>query len=101
MVWSLLRSSEGCSRRLPAPPVAERLIAMVQLARLDAVNSIDRKYRPLLVQLPAEAEGSSRGNCLRQSRCVVAGGGNGNASLLAPATTALIDVPAPTVEVLT
>jgi hypothetical protein len=41
------------------PPPAERIIAMTQLAMFDAVNSIDRKYRPYLVQLPTTA-GTSR-----------------------------------------
>jgi hypothetical protein len=35
------------------PPPAERIIAMVHVAMFDAVNSIERKYRPYLVQLPA------------------------------------------------
>src|SRR5579871_5720674 len=35
------------------PPPAERVLAMTQLAMFDAVNSIERKYRPYLVQLPA------------------------------------------------
>jgi hypothetical protein len=37
-----------------APPVAQRAVAIVQVAMFDAVNSIDRRYRPYLVQLPAE-----------------------------------------------
>ncbi len=35
------------------PPPAERVIAMVHVAMFDAVNSIERRYRPYLVQLPA------------------------------------------------
>ena len=35
------------------PPPAERIIAMVHIAMFDAINSIERKYRPYLVQLPA------------------------------------------------
>jgi PAP2 superfamily len=35
------------------PPPAERIIAMVHVAMFDAVNSIERKYRPYLVQLAA------------------------------------------------
>jgi hypothetical protein len=45
--------------RTMTPAAAERVIAMVQVAMFDAVNSIDRKYRPYLVQLPATA-GTSR-----------------------------------------
>jgi hypothetical protein len=35
------------------PPAAQRAVAMVQIAMFDAVNSIERRYRPYLVQLPA------------------------------------------------
>jgi len=35
------------------PPPAERILAMTHLAMFDAVNSIDRAYRPYLVQLEA------------------------------------------------
>jgi PAP2 superfamily len=35
------------------PPPAERIMAMTHVAMFDAVNSIERKYRPYLVQLPA------------------------------------------------
>src|SRR5262249_9043272 len=34
---------------------AQRLIGMVHIAMFDAVNSIERRYRPYLVQLPADA----------------------------------------------
>ena len=40
------------------PPPAERINAMVHVAMFDAVNSIDRKYRPYLVQLPATPNAS-------------------------------------------
>ena len=36
-----------------APPAAQRVVAIVQVAMFDAVNSIERRYRPYLVQLPA------------------------------------------------
>jgi hypothetical protein len=36
------------------PPAAQRMVAMVQVAMFDAVNSIERRYRPYLVQLPAK-----------------------------------------------
>jgi hypothetical protein len=38
--------------RMP-PPAAQRVMAIVQVAMFDAVNSIERRYRPYLVQLPA------------------------------------------------
>src|SRR5437899_2206126 len=37
------------------PYMAERMMAMVHAAMFDAVNSIERRYRPYLVQLPADA----------------------------------------------
>src|SRR5262245_18629159 len=40
------------------PPAAQRVVAMVQVAMFDAVNSIERRYRSYLVQLPAPAAGS-------------------------------------------
>jgi len=44
------------------PPPAERIVAMTQLAMFDAVNSIDRKYRPYLVQLAATPTASADSN---------------------------------------
>jgi len=40
------------------PPMAQRAVAIVQLAMFDAVNSIERRYRPYLTQLPAAASSS-------------------------------------------
>ena len=37
-----------------APPATERAMAMVNIAMFDAVNSIERRYRPYLVQLPVK-----------------------------------------------
>ena len=34
-------------------PPLRRVVAMVQVAMFDAVNSIERRYRPYLAQLPA------------------------------------------------
>jgi hypothetical protein len=34
------------------PPAAQRVVAMVQVAMFDAVNSVDRRFLPYLVQLP-------------------------------------------------
>src|SRR5213594_4337198 len=36
------------------PYMAQRMIAMVHAAMFDAVNSIERRYQPYLVQLPAD-----------------------------------------------
>src|ERR1700751_1956940 len=40
------------------PPAAQRVVAMVQVAMFDAINSIERRYRPYLAQLPAPATAS-------------------------------------------
>jgi len=40
------------------PPMAQRAVAIVQVAMFDAVNSIDRRYRPYLTQLPVAASTS-------------------------------------------
>src|SRR5215475_504346 len=37
------------------PYMAQRMMAMVHAAMFDAVNSIERRYQPYLVQLPADA----------------------------------------------
>jgi hypothetical protein len=37
------------------PYMAQRMMAMVHAAMFDAVNSIERRYRPYMVQLPADA----------------------------------------------
>jgi hypothetical protein len=37
------------------PYMAERIMAMVHAAMFDAVNSIEPRYRPYLVQLPADS----------------------------------------------
>jgi hypothetical protein len=43
----------------PMPPYdAQRVMGMVHAAMFDAVNSIDRRYRPYLVQLPAASDTS-------------------------------------------
>src|SRR5262245_45488555 len=44
--------------RTMLPPQAERVVASVHLAMFDAVNSIERRYLPYRVQLPAAKETS-------------------------------------------
>lgn len=56
--WNDQAVAFGVKRNI-GPPPAERIIAMTQVAMFDAVNSIERKYTPYLVQLPADA-GTSR-----------------------------------------
>jgi hypothetical protein len=55
------------------PPPAERIIAMTQLAMFDAVNSIERKYRPYLVQLPATPGASKDAAAAAAAGSVLAG----------------------------
>src|SRR5215218_10451522 len=50
--WNEKAVSAVTARQLP-PPQAERIMALVHVAMFDAVNAIDRRYRPYLVQLPA------------------------------------------------
>jgi hypothetical protein len=38
-----------------APAAGQRVVAMIQVAMFDAINSIEPRYRPYLVQLPATA----------------------------------------------
>jgi hypothetical protein len=56
--WNEKAVSIVTARQLP-PPQAERIMAMVHVAMFDAVNAIERRYRPYLVQLPA-SPGASR-----------------------------------------
>jgi hypothetical protein len=55
------------------PPPAERIIAMVHLAMFDAVNSIDRKYRPYLVQLAADGTASREAAAATAAGTILAG----------------------------
>jgi hypothetical protein len=62
----------GVNRKMPPPP-AERIVAMVQVAMFDAVNSIDRKYKPYLVQLPAAPSASREAAAAAAAGTVLAG----------------------------
>jgi len=55
------------------PPPAERIIAMTQVAMFDAVNSIERKYRPYLVQLPVPPTASKDAAAAAAAGTVLAG----------------------------
>lgn len=55
------------------PPPAERIVAMTQLAMFDAVNSIDLKYRPYLVQLSAVPTASKEAAAAAAAGTVLAG----------------------------
>jgi hypothetical protein len=58
---------------MPMPPyTAQRLIGMVDVAMFDAVNSIARRYRPLLAQLPAEPTTSKEAAAASAAAAVLA-----------------------------
>src|SRR6476646_12018040 len=55
------------------PPAAQRVVAMVQVAMFDAINSIERRYRPYLVQLPVDASTSKEAAAAAAAGAVLAG----------------------------
>src|SRR5947207_15482391 len=54
----------------PYPP--QRMIAMVHAAMFDSVNSIERRYRPYLVQLPADPATSKEAAAAAAAAAVLA-----------------------------
>jgi hypothetical protein len=55
------------------PPAAQRAVAIVQVAMFDAVNSIERRYRPYLIQLPAAASASKEAAAAAAAGTALAG----------------------------
>ena len=55
------------------PAAGQRVVAIVQVAMFDAVNSIERRYRPYLVQLPAAATASKEAAAAAAAGTVLAG----------------------------
>jgi hypothetical protein len=55
------------------PPPAERIIAMAQLAMFDAVNSIERKYRPYLFQIAVDGTASKEAAAAAAAATVLGG----------------------------
>jgi hypothetical protein len=70
--WNEKAVAFGVSRNM-GPPPAERIIAMAHVAMFDAVNSIERKYRPYLVQLPAAPTASKETAAAAAAGTVLAG----------------------------
>lgn len=70
--WNDKAVEFGVKRNM-GPPPAERIIAMTQVAMFDAVNSIERKYTPYLVQLPADANTSREAAAAAAAGAVLAG----------------------------
>jgi hypothetical protein len=60
------------ARQLP-PPQAERVMAMVHAAMFDAVNSIERRYRPAIAQVPASGAASKDAAAAAAAASVLAG----------------------------
>jgi hypothetical protein len=57
----------------PMPPyAAQRVMGMVHAAMFDAVNSIERRYRPYLVQIPADAATSKEAAAAAAAASVLA-----------------------------
>ena len=54
------------------PYTAQRMMAMVHAAMFDAVNSIERRYRPYLVQLPADPTTSKEAAAAAAAAAVLA-----------------------------
>jgi hypothetical protein len=54
------------------PSLAQRIMAMVHVAMFDAVNSIERRYRPYLVQLPADRTTSEEAAAATAAAAVLA-----------------------------
>ena len=63
----VVQSLSGSS---PYPP--QRMIAMVHAAMFDSVNSIERRYRPYLVQLPADPATSKEAAAAAAAAAVLA-----------------------------
>ena len=55
-----------------SPYMAQRMMAMVHAAMFDAVNSIERRYRPYLVQLPADPSTSQEAAAASAAAAVLA-----------------------------
>jgi hypothetical protein len=70
--WNDRAVAFAVSHSMPPPP-AERLFAMTHVAMFDAVNSIERKYRPYLVQLPAASTVSKEAAAAAAAGTVLAG----------------------------
>ena len=78
--------------RMP-PPAAQRVVAMVQVAMFDAVNSVERRYRPYLIQLPASPTTSKEVAAASAAGTVLAGHPQATAELRAALASYLAAIP--------
>src|SRR5262249_44294244 len=54
------------------PPPAERVIAMTHLAMFDAIDAIERRYNPYLVQIPAAKTASKEAAAAAAAAAILA-----------------------------
>src|SRR3979411_575903 len=55
------------------PAAGRRVVAIMQVAMFDAVNSIERRYRPYLIQIPAAATASKEAAAAAAAGTVLTG----------------------------
>jgi hypothetical protein len=60
------------TKRTMLPPQAERVVATVHVAMFDAINSIERRYAPYMLQLPAAKETSKEAAAAAAATAVLA-----------------------------
>jgi hypothetical protein len=65
------KAIDTVASRMP-PPHAQRIIAIVHAAMFDAVNSIERRYQPYIVQLPVPATTSKEAAAASAAATVLA-----------------------------
>jgi hypothetical protein len=70
--WNEKAVSIVTARQLP-PPQAERIMAIVHVAMFDAVNTIERRYRPYLVQFPTAPKVSTEAAAAAAAGAVMVG----------------------------
>src|SRR5258705_6440751 len=58
--------------RMP-PAAGQRVVAIMQVAMFDAVNSIERRYRPYLIQVTADATASKEAAAATAAATVLIG----------------------------
>jgi hypothetical protein len=75
--WNEKAVALVASRSLP-PAAAERIVTMTQVAMFDAVNSVERRYRPYLVQLTPTNSASEEASAAAAAAAVLAGSDPGN-----------------------
>jgi hypothetical protein len=70
--WNEKAVSIVTARQLP-PPQAERIMAILHVAMFDAVNTIERRYRPYLVQFPTAPQASTEAAAAAAAGAVMVG----------------------------